>query len=127
MQAKELFVAAPGTGAYTRLCALQPLPKVSTHLELLGWQRHAVQPGLEPHRKFLCHFLACLAIEGFSLATRQRDTRHPAAVLAFVDGSFMIRAAFRHDLCSSCVVCVLPSLVPCFCHIVFVHVQLRLA
>lgn len=35
-------------------------------------------------------------VEQQSSPARQRDTRHPATILAFVDRAFMIRAAFRH-------------------------------
>jgi hypothetical protein len=68
MQAKELFVAAPGAGAEPRLWALQPILKVSTHLELLRWQRHAIKLRLQANGEFLCYLLARLAIERFSLA-----------------------------------------------------------
>ena len=68
IRAKELFVAAPGTGAYTRLCALQPLLKIPPGLELLWRQWHAIKPRLEAHRELLRHLLARLAIERLPLA-----------------------------------------------------------
>src|SRR5438128_9161638 len=108
MEPEEMSIAAPGAIPEPWPCAVEPVLEVSPHLELFGWQRYPVQSGLEPHCEFLRHLLTRLAIEGLPLASRQRDTRHPATILTFVDRPFMIRAAFRHGLCSSCVVCVLP-------------------